>query len=108
PAGAKAKLHVTDGQEREILDRAVTISEFGSFNQDIKLPPGGLGTYTVQLRLEADGEDADPLATHGFEVQEYEPNAFEIKIAPAPRAVGETKFELPIMAQYYMGKPLSQ
>jgi uncharacterized protein YfaS (alpha-2-macroglobulin family) len=108
PAGAKAKLLVTDPQERNILNHAITISDAGSFSEDIKLPTSGLGTYSVALIMEEDGPDAGALATHNFEVQEYTPNSFEIKIAQAPRAVGETKIELPITAQYYMGKALSQ
>jgi uncharacterized protein YfaS (alpha-2-macroglobulin family) len=108
PAGAKAKLLVTDPQERHILNRALTISDAGSFAEDIKLPPSGLGTYSVELVMDEDGPEAGAIAVHHFEVQEYAPNSFEIKIAQAPRAVGETKIELPITAQYYMGKALSQ
>jgi uncharacterized protein YfaS (alpha-2-macroglobulin family) len=108
PVGAKAKLAVTDPQDRHILNRALTISDAGSFAEDVKLPASGLGTYTVELRMDEDKPDAPAFATHDFEVQEFVPNAFEIKIAPAPRAVGETKLELPIRAQYYMGKALSQ
>jgi uncharacterized protein YfaS (alpha-2-macroglobulin family) len=107
PAGAKARLHVTDAQNRAILNRAVTISDTGSFAEDIKLPAGGLGTYQAGVIMEADGPQAEAIGTQTFEVQEYVPNAFEINIAPAPRAIGETEIELPVTAQYYMGKPLS-
>ena len=108
PAGAKATLRLTDPQDRRILNRALTISENGSFSEDLKLPASGLGTYRAELVMDEDGADATAIATHEFEVQEYTPNAFEIQIPPAPRAIGETKIELPVTAQYYMGKALSQ
>ncbi len=108
PAGARAQLRVTDPQDRTILHRAITISDAGSFAEDIALPASGLGTYSVALIMDEDGPEAGALAGRHFEVQELTPNSFEIKIAPAPRAVGETRIELPITAQYYMGKALSQ
>ena len=55
-----------------------------------------------------DGADAEPIGALDIEVQDYTPNAFEIKIPPAPVSIGETKLELPVTAQYYMGKALSQ
>lgn len=108
PAGAKATLHALDAQERTILKRTVTLSELGSFAEDIKLPSSGLGTYVVQLAMEEDGASAPTIAVHEFEVQEFTPNAFEIKIAPAPREIGATEIDLPVTAKYYMGKALSQ
>ena len=108
PAGAKATVRAIDPKERRILNRAITLSDAGSFTEDIQLPPSPLGTYSVEIVMEEDGADAAALAVHEFEVQEYVPNAFEIKIPPAPTAIGETKIELPITAQYYMGKSLSQ
>jgi uncharacterized protein YfaS (alpha-2-macroglobulin family) len=108
PAGAKARLHVTDPRERPIVNRAITVSDVGSFAEDIALPASGLGTYSVALTMDEDGPAPVALATHRFEVQEFTPNSFEIKIAQAPRAIGETKIELPVTAQYYMGKALSR
>ena len=108
PAGAKATVHFIDAQDRHLFDRAVTLSDAGSFAEDFKLPTSGLGAYRLELTMAEDGADAEPLATHEFEVQEYTPNAFEITIPARPRATGETKVELPVTAQYYMGKVLSQ
>ncbi len=108
PAGAKVTVRATDPRDRRILSKTVTLSESGSFSEDIALPASGLGTYRFDVLFADDGKDAEPIATHQIEVQEYTPNTFEIKIAHAPVAVGETKIELPITAKYYMGKPLSK
>ncbi len=108
PAGAKATLHALDPQDRSILKRTITLSDAGSFTEDIKLPSSGLGTYIIRLAMEEDGPGAANLAVQEIEVQEFTPNAFEIKIAPAPRAVGGPQIDLPVTAQYYMGKALSQ
>jgi uncharacterized protein YfaS (alpha-2-macroglobulin family) len=108
PAGAKATLRVTDARDRRILNHTLEISDVGSFSEDVKLPTSGLGTYNVELVMAEDGDDAKPIGEHTFEVQEYTPNAFEIKIPVAPTTVGQADVSLPITAQYYMGKALTQ
>jgi uncharacterized protein YfaS (alpha-2-macroglobulin family) len=108
PAGAKATLRVTDPRDRQVVNRPLEISPAGSFSEDVHLPAEGLGTYNIALLMAEDGADAQPIGVKDFEVQNYTPNAFEIKIPPGPTAVGQTNLELPITAQYYMGKSLSQ
>jgi uncharacterized protein YfaS (alpha-2-macroglobulin family) len=108
PAGTKGTLRVTDSRDRRILNRALTISDIGSFTEDVKLPSSGLGTYSAELVMEGDKDDAPPVGTLSFEVQDYTPNAFEIKIPAAPKSIGEAKLEMPVTAQYYMGKALTQ
>ncbi|MEP6670166.1 MAG: alpha-2-macroglobulin family protein [Chthoniobacter sp.] len=108
PAGAKATLRVTDARDRRILNQTLGISDVGSLSVDVKLPTSGLGTYSVELVMAEDGADAKAIGVHSFEVQEYTPNAFEIKIPTAPATVGQAEISLPITAQYYMGKSLSQ
>lgn len=108
PNGAKATLRVTDALDRRILNRALTISDVGSFTEDVALPTSGLGTYSAELVMDGDKDDAPAVGTLSFEVQDYTPNAFEIKIPPAPKSIGEVKLEMPITAQYYMGKKLSE
>lgn len=106
--GAKGSVRLVDPQDRRLFDRAITFSDVGSFAEDFKLPTSGLGSYRLELHMADEGVDAEALATNEFQVQEYTPNAFEIIIPARPRAVGEAKLELPITAQYYMGKALSQ
>ena len=111
PAGAKATLRVTDARDRRILNRKLEINDLGSFAEDLKLPSSGMGTCHIDLVMVEDaenGDEADPIGALDIEVQDYTPNAFEIKIPAAPVSIGETRIELPVTAQYYMGKALSQ
>jgi uncharacterized protein YfaS (alpha-2-macroglobulin family) len=104
PATKKVIIKVNDAKDREFFNKAATLSEFGSFAEEIKLPAGSVGKYRVVV---ADDEKEHKLTGNcDFQVQEYRPNAFEITIpAPAP-AAGPLALDLPITAKYFMGKPL--
>jgi alpha-2-macroglobulin len=103
PAGKKLTLKVTDAREREILNKAVTLSEFGSFAEEIKVPAAPLGKYRVAVH----GEEKETLFGNcDFQVQEYRPNAFEISIPAPPASTGPLALDLAVAAKYFMGKPL--
>ncbi|HEX8281541.1 MAG TPA: MG2 domain-containing protein, partial [Chthoniobacterales bacterium] len=105
PTGKTVKVTITDAKEREIFATETTLSEFGSFDQEVTLPQGTLGRYQIV----AVGEKGAQLGgSCFFQVQEYRPNAFEILIPAPPPTVGETQLTFPITAKYYMGKPLSR
>ena len=105
PTGKELTVKVTDSKERQISATKVTLSEFGSFDQDIPVPEGALGKFMVEVK----GEEGDRLGgVHWFQVQEYKPNAFEVLIPPPPETVGSTQLDLPITSKYLMGKPLSK
>lgn len=105
PGGKQVKITVTDAKERQILASTATLSDYGSFDEELALPDGSLGKY----RIAVTGETGDRLGgSCYFQVQEYRPNAFEISIpAPAP-STGNTQLDLPITAKYFMGTPLSK
>jgi uncharacterized protein YfaS (alpha-2-macroglobulin family) len=104
PAGKKVTIKVNDAKDREIFNKAVTLSEFGSFAEDIKIPAGSVGKYRVAV---ADEEKEHKLTGNcDFRVQEYRPNAFEISIPMPPVASGPLALDLPVTAKYFMGKPL--
>jgi uncharacterized protein YfaS (alpha-2-macroglobulin family) len=103
PAGKTLKVVVTDAKDREIFNKQVTLSDFGSFAEEIKVPGETLGKY----RVVAAGEEGDRLAGDAFfQVQQYRPNAFEISIPEPPDAAGPAQLDLAITAKYFMGKPL--
>ncbi|HKP93579.1 MAG TPA: MG2 domain-containing protein, partial [Chthoniobacterales bacterium] len=104
PAGRKVTVKVTDAKDREVFAKTVTLSEFGSFAEDVKLPLGSLGKYRVAV---SDDEKEHKLTGNcDFQVQEYRPNAFEISIPAPPSTSGPLALELPVTAKYFMGKPL--
>jgi uncharacterized protein YfaS (alpha-2-macroglobulin family) len=104
PAAKTVTIKVNDAKDREILEKTATLSEFGSFAEEIKIPVGSLGKYRVSV---FDEEKEHKLTGNcDFQVQEYRPNAFEVTIpAPAP-ATGPLALDLPVTAKYFMGKPL--
>ena len=105
PAGKLLTVTVTDAKERQIFSEQVTLSEFGSFAQEIALPRGALGRYQIV----AVGEKGEELGGFCFfQVQEYRPNAFEILIPAPPLTTGDAQLALPITAKYFMGKPLAK
>ena len=104
PAGTKVTIKVSDAKDREIFNKAVTLSEFGSFAEEVPIPAGNLGKYRVSA---VDDEKEHKLTgISDFQVQEYRPNAFEITIPAPPAATGPLALDLPVTAKYFMGKPL--
>ncbi len=91
PAGKKLTLKVNDARGREILSKEVTLSEFGSFAEEIKVPAGTLGKYRVSVGVE---EKENLTGYCDFQVQEYRPNAFEISIPAPPAATGPLTLDL--------------
>lgn len=103
PAGKTLKVSVRDAKDREFFNKQITLSEFGSFAEDISISTETLGGYWVSAK----SEDADRLSgSYSFQVQQYRPNAFEISIPPPPRETGSAQLDLAIAAKYFMGKPL--
>lgn len=124
PVGEKLQLVVKDSRNRTLADQTVEVSEFGSVAADVAISGTSLGYYNINLHkprpakpaaaadeeAETEGEEDEesvPLASHGFLVQEFVPNAFEIKITDR-RVPDSGEIALPIKANYYMGKALSQ
>jgi uncharacterized protein YfaS (alpha-2-macroglobulin family) len=104
PVGKKITVKMNDAKDVEFFNKTVTLSEFGSFAEDVKIPPGSLGKYRV---IVADDEKERRLYGNcDFQVQEYRPNAFEVIIPAPPATTGPLTLELPVTAKYFMGEPL--
>ena len=105
-AGKRLAITGTDARDREFFRKEITLSEFGSFTEDIPLPEGTLGKYHISAESLVEGEAFSGKYT--FQVQEYRPNAFEISIPPPPAVSGPAELEFPVLAKYFMGAPLSR
>ena len=103
PAGKTLTIKMSDAKGREVFNREMTLSEFGSFEAEIKLTAETLGMY----RVAAEGAEGEGLTgSCNFQVQQYRPNAFEITIPPPPAATGPAKLDLAVASKYFMGTPL--
>ncbi len=109
PAGEAATLRCYDSRGRKFFEKSSKISADGSLAESIKLPNGATGRYRAQLHFANEsGDDENASFSHEFQVEEFQPNAFEIKLrAPEALTAGQA-FTLPITASYYMGKALSK
>ncbi len=116
--GGKATLRVFDPRNRKILEREITLSKNGTFDDSFRLSDTGLGSYSIQLDFNKpvakEDEENDPgpdwrlITRHSFQVEEYRVNTFEVALdAAAEFNVGD-QIEIPVSAKYYMGKPLSK
>ncbi len=119
PAGKKGTLRVFTPDNREILSQKVTLSESGSATADVKLPKTAVGGFRAQLLFDGDaaatgeagGEEDDSEWSgirHYFRVEEYEPNAFEVKLTAPKTPMLGAPLNVPLAAKYYMGKPLAK
>lgn len=113
PAGEKATIRCYDPRGQKIFEKTVTLSDTGALAESIKLPNGSLGSHTARLFFAGDEgaaqpDEGDDMYAHRFQVQEFQPNAFEVKIAAPDEIPAGEKLALPVTANYYMGKTLSK
>lgn len=111
PGQGKARLRLFDGRQRKLVDREVTFSQNGSFDDSFGLPAAGMGWHTVELDFNpADAEHPDwRLETStSFQVEEYRVNTFEINFGNDSTYTTSDEIDVAINAAYYMGKPLSK
>jgi uncharacterized protein YfaS (alpha-2-macroglobulin family) len=106
--GQELALSVFDARDREFVSKKIKLSALGSFAEDIVTPKNLTGFYRAELRLVGLQNEASPLVTHEFQVEEYKPNAFEIAIGESGKEPAPGKMTLPVTAKYYMGKALSK
>lgn len=91
-----------------LIERKVTLSDTGAFDTDIKLPKDTVGGFSAQLFFAGNQDEDWSDIMCGWSVQEYSPNAFEVKVTPPQTPMLGAPIELPVTAKYYMGKSLSK
>lgn len=108
PATARAVLR--DARYRVVLEKEITFTANGSWTDDLKLPEGPLGWYNLDLKFggKPDDDDNNDGASFSFRVDDYKPNTFEVKLDPAKLEILADRMKMPLSANYYMGKSLSQ
>ena len=107
-AGVKAKLRIKGPRNRVIVERKLTLSDTGAFDTDFQLPRETVGGFSAQLFFDGSDDENWSDISCGWQVQEYAPNAFEVKIAPPQTPMLVSPIEVPVTAKYYMGKALSK
>ncbi len=103
PINLKGVVNGYDSRGRRFVTTNVTVSALGALDLALVLPPAPLGTYRLDLVF-----TNEATFSHHFEVAEYQPNAFEVKIQHPPVFKPTDKVELPVTARYYHGTPLAK
>jgi alpha-2-macroglobulin len=102
PASLSGTLVCNDARDRKFFETNVNLSALGSLAVAVPLTSEARGTYRAVLHLEK-GE-----YSYAFQVQDFQPSAFEINLQPKPAYGPDEPLAVPLSARYYFGKPLSQ
>jgi len=111
PGSGNAKMRVFDSRHRKILDREIILGETGIFDDSFTLPSAGMGWHSIELDFNpeaAEHPDWRLIARHSFQVEEYRVNTFEISLDAEKSYILTDEIEIPVSANYYMGKSLSK
>lgn len=103
--GQEYRLEVADSRGKRIVDRAIKLSPFGTFDASIPVAAGApVGTYRIRLFQPGKSEFSG-----GFEVQSYQLEKIDLAI-DLPKTVyfrGET-IKGGVVAKYQYGTPLAK
>lgn len=104
PVCTNATLVCHDARDRKYYETNLVFSDMGSAEVAIQLPEGVRGSWRIELNT----FDNTLTRTHFFQVQDFQPNAFEIEIKTPPVVAAGQPINLPIEARYYQGRPLNK
>lgn len=102
PAKLTAKLQCFDARGKKFFETNAVFGELGSWHQSVPLPNTSRGEFYATLRL------ADRAFSHYFKVQDFQPAAFDIGLKPKPVYAADEKIEIPLSANYFLGKKLTR
>ncbi len=103
PLNATGKLVCLDARQRPFFETNVVFSALGSCDVSVMLPGEKRGTYRADLTV-----STNLTQYHSFEVQDYQPNVFEISLPVAPSVAASEPVAFPVKATYLHGRPVSK
>jgi len=101
PAALGGTLECIDARGRQFFQTNAALSSSGAWSATVPLPATSRGICFARLHLGTNDY------THTFQVQDFQPNAFEIKLESKASFTAGEKIELPVSARYLFGKGLS-
>jgi alpha-2-macroglobulin len=118
PADKTVQLTVQDADDKTVLKKELPISAHGTVSADFTLAAdASLGFYSIQIRGERAGGDADANENVGeyliqgggsFYVEEYKKPEYQVTVKPAAQRIlqGNT-LQAVIEARYFFGEPVA-
>lgn len=86
----------------------VNVDARGAFDASFVLPASVVGDFYVRFGFATGrGQEVNWVLHHSFKVQEYQPNAFETRLAMPERFKPEQKVAADVSANYLFGSPVS-
>ena len=102
PQKLEGTLECLDARGRKFFETNVVFSALGSWSQAVPIPVGPHGPHLATLSI---GDRQFPCA---FRVEDFQPNAFEVKLAPKDAYAAGEPVVVPLSAKYYFGKKLNR
>ena len=102
PTNAAVELKLTGPRCDAILRTNLVLQSSGSAEWEWTSLQGTRGTYVAHL--ECGGGSIE----HSFEVREFQPAAFEVRLGGKPTYGPAEPLEIPVEARYLFGEPLTQ
>lgn len=102
PKPNRVRLTAFDQQNNSLFTTNTTLTELGSFAASFALPATVLGACRIEALLNQQTH------TLSFQVQEFEPPAFEVAFKTPAEFRANDPLVIPLRAQYFLGKPLAR
>jgi alpha-2-macroglobulin len=102
PAGLSGTLHCFDARGKRFFETNILFSSLGSSSMPVPLPMASRGGYSARLYF------GTKTYTYPFQVQDFQPSAFEIQIPCKSAYSGNEPIQLPVSARYLFGKSLAR
>ncbi len=108
-APAEGRLVIRDPRYRVVIDRPVKFTATGAWADDVVLPTGPAGWYDLTINLKSPNANSQSSDGGGmtFRIDDYKPNTFEVKLDTKEIKFQPDRIQVPLSANYYMGKALS-
>jgi alpha-2-macroglobulin len=102
PIGLTGTLSCADARGRQFFQTNIALSASGAWSGPISLPGTTRGFYSVRLHLATNDYH------YGFQVQDSQPNAFEVSVQAKPTFAPDEQIAVPVSAHYLFGKSLAR
>src|SRR4051812_23843756 len=103
PAGATVQAVIEDSSSKQLFQRDLKLSQYGTVQGEFEVPAGAaLGYYSISLRY------ANAYMGGSFYVEEYKKPEYQVKVNfDRPRVLQGQPIKATIDARYYFGEPVA-
>jgi uncharacterized protein YfaS (alpha-2-macroglobulin family) len=101
-------LAVTYPRDSGTQELKIRVDARGAFDASFELPAAMIGNFQLRAGVNGSKEEEANGEIHGsFKVQEFQPNAFDVRVVAPERFAPEQKVVADLSANYFFGSPVS-